>query len=182
MRKLLLAIALLSLVCIPALAQDAPVAEVYGGYQLFRHPGGDGYDGYNLHGFLASVEGNLKPYFGIVGEFGYNRKTWDEYNETETFSSFLFGPRFGYRAGNFRVFGHYLLGAVRYSADWDGDDYSDTNFGQAIGGGVDISLNNMISIRPAQLDMVSVKWPDNDGGWENHFRYSAGVVIKFGSK
>lgn len=181
MKKLLIALALCSLFCIPALAQDTPAVEIFGGYQMLRHPGGDGYDSYILNGFLASVEGNLTPYFGVVGEFGYNRKSWD--GATESFATYLFGPRFGYRAGNFRVFGHYLLGGSHYSYEISPELYESSgtanNFTQAIGGGVDISLGKHFAIRPAQIDMVSIKWSDLDGGWENHFRYSVGAVIKF---
>ena len=184
MKKLLVAIALCSLFCIPVLAQDTPKVEVYGGYQLLHHGGGtygeDVYPSYNFNGFLAAVEGNLKPFFGVVGEFGYNRKSWDEYNETESFTSYLFGPRFGYRTEKFRVFGHYLLGGSHYKDEYDGENYTDNNFTQAIGGGVDIVLNGMISVRPAQIDMVSIHWTDGEySEWENHFRYSGGVVITF---
>jgi hypothetical protein len=182
MNKLLVVLVLFSLCCIPALAADTPKAEVYGGYQLLRHPGGDGYDAYKLNGFLASVEGNVKPFLGIVGEFGYVRKSWDYgegYSETENFSTFLFGPRFGVRAGKVRVFAHYLLGGIRYSDSYGGTDYNETHFAQAIGGGLDITLNKMISIRPAQMDLVSIKWTDS---WEKAFRYSGGIVFKFGGK
>jgi hypothetical protein len=182
MRKFLIALTLFGLFGIPALAQDIPMGEVYGGYQFSRHPAGvDGdvpYDAYLLHGFLTSFEGNVKPYLGVVGEFGYNRKTWDN-NWTETFDTFLFGPRFSYRKDKFRVFGHYLIGAIRYASPAG----NDTNFGSALGGGVDFPVGQRFSIRPAQLDVVSIKW-SNAGisEWENEFRYSVGFVVKFGSR
>jgi opacity protein-like surface antigen len=184
MKKLLVAIALLSLISLPALAQDVPMFEAYGGYQFSRHPGGEGYDSYLLHGFLAAGEVNVNSYFGIVGEFGYNRKSWDEYNDTESFITYLFGPRISYRAEQFRVFGHYLLGGSRYKDDYESDGanftYTDNNYTQAVGGGIDIVINDMLSVRPAQLDLVSIRWSDEDGSeWENQFRYSGGVVVKF---
>lgn len=184
MKKLIVTIALSSLFCIPVLAQDTPAVEVYGGYQLLHHGGGTygelTYDSYNLNGFLASVEGNVKPYFGIVGEFGYNRKSWDEYSETESFTTYLFGPRVSYRAEKFRVFGHYLLGGAHYKDDYTGGSYTDNLFTQAVGGGIDITISDLISVRPAQIDMVSVRWTDAGTYWENHFRYSGGVVFTFG--
>ena len=67
-----------------------------------------------------------------------------------------------------------------YKDEYDGENYTDNNFTQAIGGGVDIVLNGMISVRPAQIDMVSIHWTDGEySEWENHFRYSGGVVITF---
>ena len=185
MKKLLVAIVLFSLLSIPVFAQDVPKFEAYGGYQLLRHPGGEGYDSYIINGFTAAFEGNLKPFFGIVGEFGYGRKSWDELyiNETESFTTYLFGPRFGYRTDKFRIFGHYLLGGLHYSDEYTDEGtytYTDNNFAQAIGGGIDISLGKMISIRPAQVDLLSIKWSDGDySEWENVFRYSGGVVFKF---
>lgn len=183
MNKWLVGLVLFSLFCIPALAEDTPKAEVYGGYQFLRHPGGEGYSAFNYNGFAAAIEGNVKSYLGIVGEFGFARKTWDEYSETENVVPFLFGPRFSYRAGKARVFAHYLLGGIRYSDTYAGTTYTNTNFSQAIGGGLDIAISKMISVRPAQLDLVTVRWADSGvTEWENSFRYSGGIVIKFGSK
>ena len=184
MRKLLIAIALCSLFCIPVLAQDTPAVEVYGGYQLLHHGSGMvgeySYDSYNLNGFIAAVEGNVKPWLGIVGEFGYNTKSWGDGIESESFTTYLFGPRISYRTGNFRVFGHYLLGGTHYKDEYDVDPYAYTEtqnpFTQAIGGGIDISLGKHISIRPAQIDMLGINWSDE---WENMFRYSVGAVVKF---
>jgi len=185
MNKLLVGLVLFSLFCIPALAGDTPKAEVYGGYQFLRHPGGDGYSAFTYNGFAAAVEGNVKSYLGIVGEFGFVRKTWGDgsFSETENVVPFLFGPRFSYRAGKARVFAHYLLGATHYSDTYDGTTYTNTNFTQAIGGGLDIAINKTISVRPAQLDLVVVKWTDSGvSNWEKNFRYSGGIVIKFGGK
>ena len=181
--------ALFSLFCIPALAQDTPVGEVYGGFQLLRHPGGDNFDSYFLKGFLGAFEGNINSYLGVVGEVGHVRKSWDEedFSENENFTPFLFGPRFGYRTERVRVFGHYLLGGIRYAYSYS-DSFEDfsasgTQFSQAVGGGVDIALNDTISIRPAQVDVVMVRWSEGDfTEWENLFRYSGGIVIKFGSR
>jgi len=186
MNKLLVGLVLFSLCCLPALAADTPKAEVYGGYQFLRHPGGADYSAFNYNGFTTAVEGNVKSFLGIVGEFGFARKSWDYgegYTETENVIPFLFGPRFSYRAGKSRFFVHYLLGAIRYSDTYDGSTYTNTNFSQAIGGGLDIAINKMISIRPAQIDLVTVRWKDSEvTDWENNFRYSGGIVIKFGSK
>jgi len=188
MKKLLVVIAVFSLFCIPALAQDAPKVEVFGGYQLV-HDSGENFDldGFSYHGFTGAVEGNLASFLGIVGEFGYFRHTESAGGESATLSGipFLFGPRVGYRGGKFRVFGHYLLGATRYSLDTTFEDFdwdwSETYFTQAIGGGIDIVLTDIISIRPAQIDLLSVRI--SEGGmsdWSNYFRYSGGVVFTFG--
>jgi hypothetical protein len=181
MNKFFIAVALFSLFCIPALAQNVPVFEAYGGYQFFHHPGDVDEDSFNLNGFLASGEYNITPYLGAVGEFGYAQKTFEGESVADKFITGLFGPRVSYRRDKFRLFAHFLLGVGRWSCC---SDYSEPNYTHAIGGGVDISLNDHFSIRPAQLDLVQIKWTEMDypTEWFNHFRYSGGAVVKFGSR
>ncbi len=163
MRKLLLAVALFGLFCMPLFAQDAPKTEVFGGYQMLH-----AYDT-TVNGFTGAVEGNINQNVGIVGDFGFGRK------DGANFYSFLGGPQFSYRAEKFRVFGRALFGGAK-TAMVD----TETHFALAFGGGVDIAMNEMISFRPAQFDIVKVKYP---GVWsEAIVRYCAGVVFKLGSK
>lgn len=206
MKKLLAAVALFSMFCLPAFAGDAPAFEIFGGYSLIHAGEVEEYDvcAQTLHGFIAAVEGNVHPNFGIVGEFGFYQNT-DSGTETDEFYEygweekyrhipFLFGPRVSYRGDNVRLFAHYLLGAVRSSVDWyyweegegmyeDSGTESDTSFAQAVGGGIDISLNDTVSIRPAQVDWISIKATYEDiSEWMNAFRYSGGIIIKLGSR
>lgn len=159
MKKLLLAIALLGVFCLPLCAADAPKAEVFGGYQLLR------FDGMNINGFNASVAGNINNTLALVGDFGFAKK---EGIKGYTFTG---GPQLSYRADKFRVFGHVLVGGVR--------TYEETGFGMILGGGVDFKVAENISIRPVQLDLVEYKL---FGSWDNGIRYSAGIVIGLGSK
>ena len=229
MKKLLVATVLFVLFCIPALAQDVPQFEIFGGFSIL-HAGPDsfgvdpedygipeeylediadilGFDtGLNLRGFLVSGEGNMKHWLSIVGEFGYDTWGYSRYvsgfgasasasADIKTFTV-MFGPRFSYRTERFRIFAHYLAGFVRsdidasysyeYSeySDSDSFDISETAFGQAIGGGIDIAVKDFLSIRPGQVDLVSTHFDlgENISSWQNFFRYSGGVVFKFGSK
>jgi hypothetical protein len=163
-----------------------------------------------LHGFDAALEYNIRSWIGIVGEVGHGRtspvvsmmtefaaypKSSYEYKRNQT--SFLFGPRFGCRQGRFRVFGHALLGGNRVSrgmtstAIYQDGTTNSTGYGQsytdlatAFGGGLDVSLGKLISVRPAQLDLLST-WRSYDTHHteynQHQFRYSAGVVFKLGS-
>ena len=101
--------------------------------------------------------------------------------------TFLFGPRVSYRTERVRPFAHVLFGIHRIggSAMIEGESGSEyfNNFGIAFGGGVDFAVNNTISIRPAQIDLLSSRFNvGEESSWENMLRYSAGIVIKFGSK
>jgi len=184
MKKLLVAIALFGLLSLPAFAQDTPALEIYGGYQLVHDSGADfEVDSFQYHGFTAAVEGNLTSFFGIVGEFGYFKHTESVDNLEASIDGipFLFGPRVGYRSDRFRVFGHYLLGGLKSTLEFDSSELlNDTSFAQAIGGGIDINLAGIFAIRPAQIDLLSVRYSEGDySSWSNYFRYSGGVVLKF---
>jgi len=187
MKKLLTAFTLFSLFSIPAFTQNVPQAEVYGGYQRLHDVGEteNGVQGGLYHGFTAAFEGSIASYAGIVGEFGFNKHT-ETYGFADSWKnfSFLIGPRLtAYRHEQFRVFGHYMLGAIlssisapeRYESDW--------HFGHVLGGGIDIVINKTISVRLAQIDVLAVRSSaDRFSLWSNHFRYSGGVVFKIGSK
>jgi hypothetical protein len=192
MKKLLIAIAVLSLLSLPVFAQgEVPKLEVFGGYSLIHNTSNDALetDPMTSHGFAAAVEGNVHPNIGIVAQFGFYQHTENWQDSELTIDArmrtlpFLFGPRFGYRADKVRVFAHYLLGAVRTSylekengTVWD--DWTETDFGQAIGGGVDVALSDSISVRPVQFDFITVKVSDQDT-WVKGIGYSAGLVFKF---
>jgi len=53
------------------------------------------------------------------------------------------------------------------------------NFAFAIGGGVDIIVNEKFSVRAVQLDYLSVR---RYAQLEGNLRFSAGIVYKFGEK
>jgi len=73
-------------------------------------------------------------------------------------------------------FVHLLGGGVHTSAEAQGASSTDTNAAWAVGGGIDLSLGPLFSIRPAQVDYLQTRI---GGDSQNNFRYSAGVVLKF---
>jgi len=163
-----------------------------------------------LHGFNAALEYKIRSRIGIVGELGHGRtspaisysidfaaypQSSTEYRRNQT--SFLFGPRFSFGNGKIRIFGHALLGGNRVgrgstyviayedgTKDVQEGGESYTDFATAFGGGLDISLIKWISIRPAQLDLLST-YRSYDAHHKDYnqyqFRYSAGIVFKLGA-
>jgi len=164
MQKIVLAVALAGLFALPLCAQEVPSAEIYGGYQLVHN------EGESAHGFTAAFEKNVTSVVGIVGDFGFATDVVESGAEAYSFAG---GPRFSYRADKVRPFAHALFGLVRFDAD-----ASSNNFGMIFGGGLDISVSESVSIRPVQLEAVSVRL---GGNWNTGMRYSAGVVFKLGS-
>ena len=95
--------------------------------------------------------------------------------------TYLFGPQV-YPLGHHRItpFAHALFGGSYF--DFPTDDFSDSAFAFAIGGGVDFNLTHHISIRPVQFDYEQDR---NFGGGttgnplQNNFKYKGGVIFRF---
>jgi opacity protein-like surface antigen len=144
-------------------AQDAPKAEAFAGYSFINFEAGENRD--TVHGWQASVAGNLNPKLGIVADFG------GHYESGLHFYEYLFGPRYNHRMAKTNVFGHALFGGTSAG----GDGASDSNFAMAFGGGLDIKANDMISIRAVQFDWLLSK---NDDTWsKKDVRLGFGVVF-----
>lgn len=154
-------------------AQDTPQADVFAGYSYVRvNP--PGISGINLHGVDFSVAGNVNNWFGVVADLGYNHSSG--LNPSANTVSYLFGPRFSYRANEKVIpFFQTLFGGVRSSSA----GFSQNNFASAFGGGVDIKVASNIAIRPIQVEYL---WVRSSGQNINNFRYSAGVVFQIGKK
>ncbi len=77
MKKLSL-LALLMVLSLPLMAsaqEEAPKAEIFGGYSFLRVNLGEGFDSVTGHGFNLSVAGNITKNIGIVGEFARYSKS-----------------------------------------------------------------------------------------------------------
>ncbi len=189
MRTTLVGVALFGLLCVPLYAQDTPVVEVYGGYQLLYSAVTLGPTDLKLHGFTAAVEGNFNSRIGIVGEFGLGMKTINELATIDLkAASLLAGPRFSHRTDKVRLFAHALFGLQRVSntvtfLNNPITEIQTNGFGTAIGGGFEFAILEGVMIRPVQLDYIGVR--TSTGGvssWETGVRYTAGLVLRFGSK
>lgn len=137
MKRLFSVTSLVLFAALSAMAQEYPKAEVFGGYSYFRADGGA-----NLHGWNASVSGNLNSWFGLVADFsghydssssrsqlslpdfpgfpgipGSPSLSFAVSSETSV-HTFLAGPRFSYRKKErIAPFAHALFGASRRHAE-----------------------------------------------------------------
>lgn len=191
MRKLLLVVVIVALP-MWLLAQDVPRGEMFGGYSLLHSSGQDfnsftGQFTYNLNdrvGLTGDVNGayagqsvNVTGIGGVGGVSAHSRTY-----------TFLFGPTVSYRQlDKFVPFGHFLAGIAHGSSSAQTSilggpainvSSSATGLGLAIGGGVDYNLNRSWSIRPVQIDYMSV---NSGGGHANAFRYAVGIVYRTAS-
>jgi opacity protein-like surface antigen len=165
-----------------AMAQDVPMAEVFGGYSFYRCNVGSAstcnYDGWN-----AAVDFNLNKNFGAVvdisGHYGYqnNKNNYAWFDQKS--HNFMFGPRYTFRTEKVTPFVQVLMGINHINPE---KAYAvQNNFAIAVGGGVDVKITNRLSIRPIQLDYLKTRVVA-EGGFTNNIRFSSGFVFKFGKR
>lgn len=207
MKRLLAVTSLTLSVCLSAIAQEYPRAEVFVGYSYLRADGGA-----NLHGWNASVSGNLNSWFGLVADFSGQYDSASSRTElrfpdfpafpgipgppvsfavnTDTsVHTFLAGPRFSYRKKErITPFAHALFGVSRRHAETevivDGAgrtffEGNNTSFAAALGGGLDVELSKYIALRVVQAEYMLTRSFGSNG---NNARVSTGIVFRFGKK
>ena len=173
---------------VAAMAQEYPKLEVFGGYSYFQaNPGA-----VNLNGWNASVAGNITSWFGVVGDVSGHYGSPKEFGFTAPYAdsnsyTFMGGPKLAARLGAFTPFAHFLIGAARAGTHAFGFSVSDTALAAAVGGGMDIKVNDWLAIRAVQADYLMTRYqtyPDNFrhsyDERQNNFRFSAGVVFLLG--
>ena len=174
MKKFIPVAVLLLVICVPAMAQNTPKAEVFGGYSLVAKA----FSGQVLHGWNASVNGNIKDWLGVKGDLSGHYATNGPLKVNLHILSF--GPQLSYRMNDKVVpFVHVLFGAGWASAGFGDLSLSKAAFAMNLGGGLDWVAHKRCAIRPIQLDLLLTRFgPDT----AIDPRISAGVVFRFGSK
>jgi hypothetical protein len=109
--------------------------------------------------------------------------------------SYLFGPVVSQNMGRYKPFAHALFGANSVGTNLSGISVgglgipgltvSDTAFAMAFGGGIDVKLQNRLSLRVGQIDYLFTKHNFSFGTpgvatHQNNYRASAGIVFQFG--
>jgi len=159
------------------MAQDVPKAELFGGYS---------WAGGQFHGADISITGNVNRWFGVMADYSVHHSTENDVisQEKQRADAFLFGPRFAIgKRKRVTPFVYALFGATRLNVKLTiGNENfyaSDTGFGLALGGGLDVKVNDHLAIRAFQLDYFR---PTFFGETHNRGRLAFGVVIRFGKK
>ncbi len=201
MKRVLFVVLALLLSANLLMAQDAPKAEVFGGYSLLRtDTGGLTGGSENLNGWNAALTGNFTKNFGITADFSGHYKSLSVsqlgVSASANFHSytFLFGPQVGGSIGKARPFVHALFGANRASVTGSAAgvsaSISDTGWAMAFGGGLDVKASKILAIRVAQADYLRTNHGFSSSSLGvstpsvglNNFRFSAGIVLNLGGK
>ena len=177
MKRIYLLAVLILLATSPATAQDTPKAEVFGGYS---------YAGQGSNGFDTSVVGNVNSWLGLGADLSGQSTRLDENGVRENIKTYslLFGPRFSVRKSKkITPFVHALFGVSRIRTETNEFgppvSFTDTSFGMAVGGGLDVRLNDRFAIRAVQMDYLRTRFFNQT---QNKGRVAVGIVMRFGRK
>jgi len=147
----------LSLLALPAIAEDHPKAEIFGGYQYLR------LDPISTNGWNAAVTGNFNRWLGVTGDFS------GIYKSGASLHTYMIGPQFSARTEHFTPFAHALFGGATVEES--------TAFSLALGGGLDVNAGKHLAIRLVQADWLYFRSGSEAAG--KNARVSAGLVLRF---
>jgi hypothetical protein len=156
MTKCIGAIGLFFVACLTSLAQERR-AEVFFGYSYARiNPHTSSQPSFNLNGGSAAFAYDLsEPISFVVDLGGYHIAKIGDANADVDFFSFLFGPRFSYRAHSRIIpYGQVLIGGVSTSlygappGAFVGRRAG--GFAMTLGGGVDTKMSERLAFRLIQ--------------------------------
>lgn len=142
-------------------------------------------EGFN--GVNAFVKGNVSRYVGLVGDYSFHRKSFNEIVGTTTVGAdvdlhtLMGGVEFkdNNKETKVKPFGRVLAGFQHARANFTGltgivDDESDNGFSAAVGGGIDFRVSPRVDIRAVQLEYN----PTRFGGETTHnFRIGVGIIF-----
>jgi hypothetical protein len=192
-----------------AWGQEFPRAEVGFDYSYARYAPSAPYSkGHSLNGGGGSLVFNINEYIGIKMDlqgYGSNHTAFN-IAPNSTFPSgvqgdvqgnlftYLFGPQIKVRAHGvqpffdllfggahsnvytdaFKTFCAPVLGACSFSSKPASDA-----FAMAVGGGVDIPINHIVTFRPAEIDYLLTRFSNPFTGTnnQNNLRYQVGLVF-----
>jgi opacity protein-like surface antigen len=200
-KKFICSISLLLLLGAFAQAQssETPIVEIFGGYSVVNKS--------TMHGWNTSVTINPRRnrWLGFVADWSSHYRSEKsnigsaELEGKVRLNTFLFGPRVSVRKNDaVTPFVHALIGlsAFHISGQFSStppefpsnqplppfplSSFSDTNirYAAVVGGGLDVRVNDHLTVRPVQLDYLKTQIPETEIK-QNRVRFSAGLVIRF---
>lgn len=167
MRNLFILAVLILFIAAPALAQETPKAELFGGYEYLRlNPGG-----VNCNGFGANAAYNFNNWLGGVADFGICNESGTNLHDV----NYLFGPRASYRSsGSLTPFAQILFGGQHLAGGGAATDA----FALTLGGGADYKFTEHVSFR-GQVEYLHTHF---FGTGQNNARIEAGLVYRWGGR
>ncbi len=202
MRKIVWLCGVILLLSVPAMAQDEPKFDLFGGYSYvhanFGTPSsGGGAITANLNGGSGAVAFYPSKHFGFVGDFGgYKLGTLKQGSASADVSgsvfTYLFGPRIRFGGEKATPFAQVLFGGAHIGDVTDTTGVlcgtagctainSENAFAMTLGGGLDINVSHHFGIR-GQAEYLMTRFTDINSttgakATQNNARISVGIVI-----
>jgi hypothetical protein len=157
----------------PAVAQEMPKVQVFGGYSYTRFdtPSFGFSNQTGLNGY------NFSPAYNLIRGFGVAAELSGQYKSGANLRDIAVGPQFLYPRGKMMFFAHLLIGEAR-SLVQVGGPQEDTARAIAVGGGMDYALSPRFALRAFQVDYLHTRLFNTT---QNNLRFSTGLVYRWGS-
>jgi len=177
------------LTCAGAAAEDAPIFELGGQYQMLRVNSSSRIPAFTANGGTGSLQVNFFDQVAGVLEVGVQHNgSIGGLQLNNEWLTYLVGPRISLRNRGKKVIPALevlLGGATVFGSGTDritSNHFSSntTGFALATGGTLDIRLTRMIALRPIQLDWLLTRI--NNSTNQHNLRYGAGFVFMFGAQ
>lgn len=194
-----------------AQSQEVPKAEVGFDYSYVRYaPNPAGTNGHSLNGGGGTLVFNVNQYLGIKMDlqgYGSNTSTFvvpagplfpfgGTANVQGNLFTYLFGPQIKIHNPKAQPFVHLLFGGAHSNVYGNAFKNicapvagacsfsrapSGNAFAMAFGGGLDIPIGKVVSIRPAEIDYLFTDFTNQfNNSHQNNFRYSGGINFNLG--
>ncbi|HTW79050.1 MAG TPA: hypothetical protein VME23_05810 [Terracidiphilus sp.] len=122
--------------------------------------------------------------FSVVAEMaGEHADKINSSGESLSFVSYLFGPRFSFRAqSRLTPFAQFLAGGVHgFDALFPGYAAAPPDaFAFATGGGLNVRFSRRFALRLVQAGYFQTDLPNDGNNRQNHLRISGGIIFRFG--
>lgn len=154
--------------------EGEPPFEIFGGYSYLHE------DGHNLNGWTGAFIANVNHFFAIAADFdGHYGSHHEELEDVRVrVHAFTFGPHFAlHNHSRVTPFAFALFGAAHESVKVAGLTQSATGFASNLGGGLDVKVNERVSVRLIQVDAAYTRF---EGQGTTSPRFSTGLVVHFG--
>ena len=202
----------LILVSTIAWSQEYPKAETAFDYSYVRYaPNFPGSQGHSFNGGGGAFVLNINHWLGLKADLqGYNSFTTHfalpasatfpagvTGNAQGNLFTYLFGPQIKIHSPRIQPFVHLLFGGAYSNVYANAFNNvcrpalgacafskapSNNTFAMAFGGGIDIPIGHVVSIRPVGLDYLYTNFNNRfNNSNQNNFRYSGGINFNLGS-
>jgi len=171
----------LCLITLPVHAEEAARLHAFGGYQYFR----DGFaDGANLSGVEGAFSADVTKHFGIASDFSRASHNYDHLG-TDRVTTYTFGPVVSLSPrAQIDPFAHILVGGTVASLKANNFNlplyqlFASVNYlAIKVGGGIDVKVNRLLSVRGFQLDWNYLH--GHNVSYKDEVSAATGVVFNF---